>query len=272
MRDLIGVHIGGMVKDEEEVILCFNWESNREAEGRCHIKARYGNRKFFTTGFETKDMDSIMILRWKNDANGHSYEMRKPKLVQDGNLIRMDLTKEFAAMGLESKEADEKAKRGGGSSNFRAYGNWIHIGEYGYYEAVNDSWGETHLNFHFVYPGLEIGNSTITKIEIETFDSIKGENMDSMYAFMRNVMDDLSAVKKYTTEELKELFTKHFPETMYINIWCMDKLLRASVDHKGVPRWRFCREDIVDGVRNSGAPWIKAEKPLELVVNELGLI
>ena len=55
----------------------------------------------------------------------------------------------------------------------------------GYYETVNDSWGETHLNFCFAYPGLEIGNSVITKIEIATFDSVKGENMEPMYAFMR---------------------------------------------------------------------------------------
>ncbi len=271
MRDLMGVHIGGMVKNEEEVFLCFDWEQNREEEGRCRIKARYGNRKFFTTGFETKDIDSIMLLRWKNDANGHSYEMRKPETHRDGDLIRMDLTKEFAAMGLESREKDEKAKRGGGSRNSRAYGDWIHIGECGYYQCVHDSWGEDYVDFCFAYPGLKIGNSVITKIEISTFDSTSGENMEPMYDFMRIVMDDLSAVSRYTAEELTELFTKHFPETMYINIWCEDKLLRASIDHKGVPRWRFCREDIVDGVRNSNTPWIQAEKPLELVVKELGL-
>lgn len=271
MRDLMGIHIGGMVKDEEEVFLCFDWEQNREEEGLSRIKARYGNRKFFTTGFITKDMDSIMLLRWKNDENGHVYEMRKPELRRDGDLIRMDLTKEFASMGLQSKEADEKAKRGGGSSNFRAYGNWVHIGEYGYYESEHDSWGENHLNFYFAYPGLEIGNSVITKIEINTFDSISNENMEPMYDFMRTVMDDLSAVSRYAAEELAELFTKHFPETMYINIWCIDKLLRASVDHTGVPRWRFCREDIVNGVRNSDAPWVENKKPLELVVKELGL-
>ena len=270
MRELIGIHIGGMVKDEEEVFLCFDWETD-DKENASSIKARYGNRKFFTTGFKTKNVDSIMLLRWKNDAQGHVYESRTPELRRDGDLLRMDLTKEFKAMGLESKEADEKVKRGGGSSNYRAYGNWIHIGEGGYYEAVNDSWGETYLNFNFAYPGLEIGNSTITKIEIETFDSVKGENMEPMYEFMKTVMDDLTAVKQYTAEELKELFTRHFPETMYINIWCTDKLLRASVDHKGTPRWRFCREDIVDGVRNSETPWIENPKPLELIVKELGL-
>ena len=169
MRELIGVHVGGMVKEEEEVVLCFDWETD-DKENASSIKARYGNRKFFTTGFKTKNVDSI-----------------------------------------------------------------------------------------------------ITKIEIDTFDSIKNERMNPMYDFMKIVMDDLTAVKKYTAEELKELFTEHFPETMYINIWCTDKLLRASVDHKGEPRWRFSREDIVDGVRNSGAPWIKNPKPLELVVEELGL-
>ena len=111
----------------------------------------------------------------------------------------------------------------------------------------------------------------ITKIEISTFDSTSSENMEPMYEFMRTVMDDLLAVSRYTEEELTELFTNHFPETMHINIWCQDRLLRASIDHTGVPRWRFCREDIVDGVRNSNVPWIKAEKPLELVVKELGL-
>ena len=271
MRDFIGVHIGRMVKDEEEVFLCFDWAQNREEEGLYRIKARYGNRKFFTTGFKTKDIDSVMLLRWKNDANGHSYEIRKPKTCKDGNLIRMDLTKEFAAMGLESREKDEKAKRGGGSSNFRAYGNWIHVGEYGYYERIHDSWGEDYLNFCFAYPGLKIGNSVITKIEISTFDSTTDKNMELMYDFMRIVMDDLTAVNTYTADELVELFTNHFPVSMYINIWCKDKLLRASIDHKGSPQRRFCREDIVDGVRNSNATWIKTEKPLELVVKELGL-
>ena len=271
MRDLIGIHIGGMVKGEEEVFLCFDWESNREKEGVCCIKARYGNRKFFTTGFGTKDIDSIMLLHWKNDADGHVYEMRKPKLQKDGDLLRMDLTKEFTAMGLESSEPNEKAKRGGGTSHFYAYGNWTYVGEHGYYRMVHDNWGENHLDIYFAYPGLKIGNSTITKIEIDTFDNIKGENMEPMYAFMRTVMDDLSAISKYTTEELKELFTGHFPETMHIDIWCTDKLLRASVDHLGEPRWRFCREDIVDGVRNSNVPWIANPKPLELAVKELGL-
>ena len=270
MRELIGVNIGGMVKEEEEVFLCFEWETNREEEAY-PIKARYGNRKFFTTGFKTKDIDSIMLLRWKNDANGHSYEMRKPEIHKQGELIRIDLTKEFAVMGLESKEKEEKAKRGGGSRNFRAYGNWIYIGEYGYYQCIHDSWGEDYLDFCFAYPGLKIGNSVITKIEISTFDSTKGENMKPMYDFMREVMDDLSTVSRYTEKELAELFTNHFPETMYINIWCQDKLLRASIDHKGEPRWRFCKEDIVDGVRNSAVPWIKNPKPLELVVKELGL-
>ena len=41
------------------------------------------------------------------------------------------------------------------------------------------------MDFCFAYPGLEIGNSVITKIEIATFDSVKGENMEPMYAFMR---------------------------------------------------------------------------------------
>jgi len=271
MRDLIGIHIGGMIKDKEEVFLCFDWEQNREEEGR-HIKVRYGNRKFFTTGFKTKDMDSIMLLRWKNDTNGHIYEMRKPELFQKGDFIRMDLTKEFAAMGLESREANIKSTRGGGSSHFYAYGNWVHIGEYGFYQCIHDSWGEDHLDFYFVYPGLKIGNSVITKIEIDTFDNVSNEKIEPMYEFMRTVMEDLSAVSRYTEEELTELFTKHFPETMYINIWCTDKLLRASIDHTGVPRWRFCREDIVDGVRNSNAPWIETKSPLEMVVKELGLL
>lgn len=268
MRDLIGVHIGGMVKDEEEVFLCFDWAQNREEEGLCRIKVRYGNRKFFTTGFATKDTDSVMLLRWKNDANGHSYEMRKPEIKRGSDLLRMDLTKEFAAMGMESNEPNEKAKRGGGCRHFYAYGNWIHVGEYGYYERVHDSWGENHLNFCFAYPGLKLGNSVITKIEINTFDSITDKNMEPMYAFMRTVMDDLSAVSRYTEDELAELFTNHFPESMYINIWCEDKLLRASIDHTGLPQRRFCREDIVDGIRNSNTPWIKTESPLELVIKE----
>ena len=128
IRDLTdaGLLLVYFFRDMDAYINC---GEHREEEGLCHIKARYGNRKFFTTGFKTKDVDSIMLIRWKNDANGHSYEMRKPEMCKDGDLLRMDLTKEFAAMGLESKEKDEKAKRGGGSSNFRAYGEWIHVGE-----------------------------------------------------------------------------------------------------------------------------------------------
>ena len=106
MRELMGIHVGSMVEGKEEVFLCFDWEQHDE-EGASRIKVRYGNRKFFTTGFKTKDIDSIMLLCWKNDANGHHYEMRKPELRRDGDLIRMDLTKEFTAMGLESREANE---------------------------------------------------------------------------------------------------------------------------------------------------------------------
>lgn len=270
MRDLMGVYVGGMIKDKEEVILCFDWEQNDE-KGSSSIKARYGNRKFFTTGFKTKDTDSIMLLRWRNDAKGHCYEMRKPELRMDGDLIRMDLTKEFAAMGLESKETDEKPKRGGGSNNFYAYGNWIHIGKYGYYQVIRDNWGENHVDFCFAYPGLKIGKSFITKMEISTFDSVKDENMQPMYDFMRIIMDHLSAVSRYTKSELAEIFTKHFPVTMYINICCNDKVLRASIDHTGEPQRRFCKENMVDGVRDYHAPWIKTDNPLELVVKELGL-
>ena len=270
MRHLIGVPLIGMVKEKEKLFLCFEWETNGEAEGVCCIKSRYGNRKFMTTGFKTKDMDSILLLRWKNDADGHSYEMRKPILKKDGDLIRIDLTKEFVAMGLELREVEEKTKRGGGSSNFYDYGSWIHIGEYGYYYAEN-SGDRTYLDFYFAYPGLEIGNSVITKIQIDTFDSIKNERMKPMYDFMETVMDDLSAVHKYTAEELAELFTEHFPKSMFIDVWCKDKLLRAGLDHLGEPQWRFCREDMVDGVKNSNVPWTKHPKPLELVVKELGL-
>ena len=70
MRDLMGVHLGSMVKGEEEVFLCFDWDSSNLDEGMSRIKARYGNRKFFSTLFKTKDIDSIMLLRWKNDADG----------------------------------------------------------------------------------------------------------------------------------------------------------------------------------------------------------
>lgn len=269
MRELIGVHIGGMVKGEVQALLCFEW--NLDEENASHIKARYGNRKFFTTLFKAKNEGSIILLQWKNDVNGHIYEIRKPKLSKDGDLLRMDLTKEFSIMGLESKELNDKSKRGGGCNHFYAHGNWVHIGEQGYYESYNDNFGENYLNFYFAYPGLKIGNSFITKIEIETFDSIKNDNMEPMYDFMRTVMDDLSAVNRYTVGKLVELFTEHFPRTMFIEVWCNDKLLRASVDHMGEPRWRFCREDIVDGVRDKNAPWIKHPKPLELVVKELGL-
>ncbi len=270
MRELMGIHVGSMVEGKEEVFLCFDWEQYDE-EGASHIKVRYGNRKFFTTGFKTKDIDSIMLLCWKNDANEHRYEMRKPELRRDGDLIRIDLTKEFTAMGLKSRESNEKAKRGGGSSHFYAYGNWIHVGECGYYESVHDNWGENHLNFYFAYPGLKIGNSLMTQIEISTFDSIKDENMEPMYDFMRIVMDDLSVVDRYTENELVELLTKHFPITMHINIWCNDKVLRASIDHTGEPQRRFCRENIADGVRAYNTTWIKTDNPLELVVKELGL-
>ena len=270
MRELMGIHVGSMVEGKEEVFLCFDWEQHDE-EGASHIKVRYGNRKFFTTGFKTKDIDSIMLLCWKNDANEHRYEMRKPELRRDGDLIRIDLTKEFTAMGLKSRESNEKAKRGGGSSHFYAYGNWIHVGQCGYYESVHDNWGENHLNFYFAYPGLKIGNSLMTQIEISTFDSIKDENMEPMYDFMRIVMDDLSVVDRYTENELVELLTKHFPITMHINIRCNDKVLRASSDHTGEPQRRFCRENIVDGVRDYNTPWVKTDNPLELVVKELGL-
>ena len=271
MRELKGIYLGYKIKQKEEVFLCFDSEQGCEEEGLYRIKARYGNRMFFSTGYKTRDIDSIMLLRWKNDANGPSYEMRKPKLCKDGDLIRIDLVKEFIAMGLEPNEPYEKAKRGGGCSHFYDYGNWIYIGEYGYYQIEHDNWEENHANFYFAYPGLKIGNSLISKIEIDTFDSVTGEKMEPMYHFIRTVMDDLSAVNRYTKDELIELFTKHFPVTMYINIACKDKSLIANINHTGEPQRGFLKKNIVDGVRDYNTKWIKIEKPLELVVKELGL-
>ena len=177
MRDLMGVHLGSMVKGKEEVFLCFGWDSSNQDEGMSRIKARYGNRKFFSTLFKTKDIDSIVLLRWKNDAAGHSYEIRKPETRRSGDLIRLDLTKEFAAMGMElygDKESNQKSQRGGGSSHFYAESMWIHVGEHGYYyaEHVGGEDSRDCLNFRFAYPGIMIGNSLIAKIEVDTFDSI----------------------------------------------------------------------------------------------------
>lgn len=273
MRDLMGISLGGMVKGNEQVFLCFDWAQNDEAGASC-IKVRYGNRKFFTTLFKTKDADSIMLLRWKNDADGNSYEMKKPAISRTGDLFKLDLAKEFVAMGLESKFADEdNHKRGGGSSHFYASSTWIHVGDHGYYyaEHVNGEDSRDYLNFCFEYPGIRIGNSLIRKIEIDTFDSIRDENMEPLYEFMRTVMDEPVAVSEYQEEALVELFTKHFPITMHMDIWCQDKLLRASIDHLGIPpRW-FAKHNIIDGVKKLNAETIATDVPLEFVIKELGI-
>lgn len=282
MRKLMGVNIGIWVKEKEKVFLCFDW-AYREEEGASCIKARYGNRKFFTTIFKTKDTDSIMLLRWKNDPNGHSYEMRKPEISRRGDLIRLDLTKEFAAMGMELKENDELYQifqSGGCSRSYYDYkrlrygeSRWINVGEHGYYYAecfgAEDS--INYLNFCFAYPGVKIGNSLITKIEIQTFDSISCENMDPFYDFMGTVMDEPLAVSRYTEAELVQLFTKHFPLSMHMNIWCNDKLLRASIDHLGNPQFWFEKNDIVNGIIDYNSKRIETKTPLEMVVKELGL-
>ncbi len=62
MRELIGIHGGNMIEGKEEVFLCFDWEQHDKEEAS-HIKVRYGNRKFFTTGFKTKDIDGIIKNR-----------------------------------------------------------------------------------------------------------------------------------------------------------------------------------------------------------------
>ena len=150
---------------------------------------------------------------------------------------------------------------------------WIHVGEHGYYyaEHVGGEDSRDCLNFRFAYPGIMIGNSLIAKIEVDTFDSISDEDMEPLYDFMRTVMDEPSAVSRYTENELVELFTKHFPKTMHIDIWCKDKLLRTSIDHLGRPQRWFMKQDIVDGIRDYNSEKVEAEKPLELVVKELGL-
>ncbi|MDY5578004.1 MAG: hypothetical protein SPF70_11160 [Lachnospiraceae bacterium] len=275
MRELMGIHVGNIVEGKEEVFLCFDWEQHDE-KGASHIKVRYGNRKFFTTLFKTKDAGSIMLLRWKNDINGHCYEMKKPEISRNGDLIRVDLTKEFAAMGMklrEDNESNQKAQRGGGSSHFYAESMWIHIGEQGYYyaERARGENSRDYLNFCFAYPGVKIGNSLVSKIEIDTFDSIRNENMDPLYDFMNTVMDEMSAVSRYTEREVAELFTKHFPITVHIDIWCNDKLLRASIDHLGIPQRWFTRQDIVDGVRDCNSRIIESKSPLDMIVKELGL-
>lgn len=270
MRDVMGVRLGSMVKDKEEVWLCFDWKFSNQDEGMSRIKVRYGNRKFFSTLFKTGDIDSIMLLRWKNDANGHSYEIRKPEISHSDDLFRIDLTKEFAAMGMELYEDNGstlKSKISGGYVS----SEWIHVGEYGYYYTKYDDGEDSRefLKFCFAYPGVKIGNSLVTKIEIDTFDST--ENMEPLYDFMRTVMDEPSAVVRYTEDEIAELFKKHFPRTMHIDIWCQDKLLSASIDHLGSPHRWFTKKDIVNEIRNYNLKKIEAESPLELVVKELGL-
>ena len=68
MRELMGIHVGSMVEGKEEVFLCFDWEQHDE-EGASHIKVRYGNRKFFTTGFKTKGIKSDLPNKEKSRIN-----------------------------------------------------------------------------------------------------------------------------------------------------------------------------------------------------------
>ncbi len=268
MRDVMGVDIGKMVKEEEEVFLCFDWESCLEGDNVNPIKVRYGNKKFFTTLFKTKNIDSIILLRWKNDANGHSYEIRKPETHRDGKLIRIDLTKELKKMGMELVEPIELSEKLEIECKPSYAGSrWIHIGEYGYYESEYDSWGKNFLNFYFAYPGIKIGNSLITKIEITAFDSISSENMKPLYDFMRTVMDNSSAVNTYTENEFVEIFSKHIPENMHIDIYCKENVLSASIDYLGQPQRWFRKKNIVDKTID----YIETQNPLELLVKELGL-
>ena len=259
-----------MVKEEEEVFLCFDWESCLEGDNVNPIKVRYGNKKFFTTLFKTKNIDSIILLRWKNDANGHSYEIRKPETRRDGKLIRIDLTKELKKMGMELVEPIELSEKLEIACKPSYAGSrWIHIGEYGYYESKYSycDMSRYYLNFCFAYPGIKIGNSLIMKIEIYTFESISSEHMNPFYDFIRTVMDDLSAVSRYTEKELVEIFTKYVPETMYIDIYCKDKVLSGNIDDLGEPQRWFRKKNIVDRTID----YIETQNPLELLVKELGL-
>ena len=269
MRDVRRIDIGRLLKNEEEVYLCFEEKSSAEKEGRT-IKAYYGNEKFFTTIYETKDIDSIMLLHLRNDENGYSYEMRRPEISLDADFVSLDLIKELTAMGLQLEESNEN------NQDFLCYqfGNQMSVGKYGYYksEMLNVSMlMRYYLKCYFSYSGVKIGNSLVTKIEISTYDGIENEILEPLYEFLRTIMDDLSAVNRYTEKELVELLTKHVPVSMHMDIWCKDKLIRASIDDRGPSQRSFCREDIVDGVINSNSSWIKTENPLELVVKELGL-
>lgn len=106
MVKLMGVNLDQIIKGEECVFLCFDWLQDHEKQGR-RIKVRCGNRKFLTTRFETDDSESIRFVRWKNHVDDSVFEIIRPDVVIDQNLIKIDLTKEFNKMGICLYDGEE---------------------------------------------------------------------------------------------------------------------------------------------------------------------
>ena len=268
MKELRCIDLSRLISSGDKVFLCF--EPSADNEDALMIKARFGNRKFLTTRRGTDDAGSVCLLRWKNEAGDCIYESIRPEVKTEKGLIRIDIEKEFALRGISLNEGQELDS----DLDFRKrhiWGERINTGEKGFY-FLEGSWADSsrdELKVFFSKPGLKFFGSRVRRIWIDTFESLSGERTKPFYEYLNSAIDGGSEASDITDEKLEKLLREHLPESMYIELLCEDRLLRAGIDHLGEVRRWYMKQSIEEGVKESGVK-TASEDPLGGLIREAG--
>ena len=273
MLDLEGVNLSLLIKGDEEVFLCYERLRDSDQKGLT-IKARCDNRKFLRTCSKTGDSDSIRLLIWKNSGANSIYQMINPDITIEKDFVKIDLEKEFASLGVTMYEGEEFNSRylmtRGRFPLTCAEGIPVSVGTYGYY-YTRHTWldcSNYDLYFRFASPGVKIFRNRVREIKIDTFDGIS--RMDEFYEFINSVMDGSLECTGYSEEKLTELMKNHLPKSMYIELTCENRVLRAGIDHLGgEPRRWFESYAVENEEKIDYTGRIASEDPLENVIYEL---
>ena len=283
MEQMMGVVIGGaggIIDGDNEVFLCFDWQGeNRQEENErqgWRIKAKCGKRKYLTTLFRTQQSDSIRIVIWKRDGAERKYEIIKPAVVLEKDLLRVDLEKELAAVGVSIDHGGDFDRR---FDRIRSCGwkvpyadsHWITIGKNGFYykESVWLDSSREFAEFRFSPPGAKMFNARVLEMNIDTFDSLEYDRTAPFFAFIQTVIDGVSDGKEYKDEVLTDVLKNHLPEETHFEIECADREFSVSVHHIGRPANWYLRRTLENGVKIHSTGRIESEDPLEELIREL---
>ena len=146
----------------------------------------------------------------------------------------------------------------------------VSVGTYGFH-YTRYTWldcSKYDLYFRFVSPGVKIFRNRVREIKIDTFDGIS--RMDEFYEFINSVMDGSLECPEYSEEKLTELIKNHLPKSMYIELTCENRVLRAGIDHLGgEPRRWFESYAVENGEKVDCTGRIASEDPLGNILIEL---